>query len=203
MPSWVKNLWNDPVLSKVIGGLITGGILALCAELVPSIWGIRFTLKYCVPLWLVIALCLVVFILSILLAPRSSLKTDGISLQLKHMGTSAPDPDPNYKIDFPLKCWWTFRNDSESAIDVTFWEFVGRSVKVKSQAVGILQVQMIQQWLPVDHGVAHVAVLPGQLFKGWIAPDEAQYTAAQIRSHFGHLGTLTLKINGKLMEFEL
>ena len=62
---------------------------------------------------------------------------------------------------------------------------------------------MLQQWLPADHGVPQVAVLPGQLFKGWIAPDETQYTAAQVRSHFGNLGKLTLKINGELMDFEL
>ena len=74
---------------------------------------------------------------------------------------------------------------------------------MKTIPSAVLQVQLGTQWLPSDHGVQEVAVLPGQLFKGWIAPDDALYTAAQVRGHLGRLGTLVLKVNGELLEFEL
>jgi formylmethanofuran dehydrogenase subunit A len=68
---------------------------------------------------------------------------------------------------------------------------------------GVLQVLMGQQWLPVQDGVAEVAVLPGQMFKGWVPVEQTLYTAAQVRCHINNLGTLSLKVNDELKKFEL
>jgi hypothetical protein len=38
-----------------------------------------------------------------------------------------------------------------------------------------------QQWLPSDHGMSEIAVLPSQTFKGGVPVDEKKYTAAQVR----------------------
>lgn len=193
-------VWHDPVWSKVIAGMI----LAALAATAGTFENRRYTfLEVAVPLWLVIVTATGTFVFSTLLLSKILRAAYGFAPQPKFIGVDVPDPNPDQKLTFPVKCYFTFRNDSHGCIDVAVSDFQPEAVVTKNIAVAVLQVQMNQNWLPWDHGMDRVAVLPGKLFRGWVPADDSRFTAAQVRNLRGKLGTLTLTVNGKQLNFKL
>lgn len=203
-----KKVWTDPVWSKVIAGIILG-ILGVVAGIISKNWdAARKYLSYPIGAWLVVVFCAIAFVVGILVLRRViSGKDEGgpyrFTSQLKCMSVSVSDPNPELNLIFPLKVFWTFRNDSIGCIDVSFDDYKPLNVTCQSLPMAVLQIQMNQKWLPSDFGVSEIAVRPRQLFKGWIPVDPSLYSATQVRGHIGKLGTIVLKVNGQLQQFDL
>jgi hypothetical protein len=203
MANRFMKVWSDPVWSKVIAAAIIA-IAGVAGGVISHYWGPASKyLSIPIPLWIGFIVFATALAIGAWHRSRPSNEIYNFSPEIKRMGVDAPDPNPNIKLDHPVKCWWTFRNDSVGCIDVSLSDFRAKNIKIKTIPSAILQVQMRHEWLPRDHGMPQVAVLPGQLFKGWISADESLYSAAQVRGQFNNLGTLVLKINGELREFEL
>ena len=200
----LKKTWNDPVWSKVIATGIWAAIVGSVALVVRIVWGSgsKF-LGFAVPLWLVVFICAGAFIVSVLILSTFLRATYGFSPQLKLINVSVSDPDPNQTLSFPIKCYFTFRNDSQGCIEVSVSDFESEAVILKGLGIAVFQVQLNQKWLPADHGVDRVSVLPGQLFRGWVAPDESKFDSQHVRGLLGKLGTLRLLVNGKALSFKL
>jgi hypothetical protein len=195
-----RRIWNDPVWSKVIAGGILAGLATLGGLLT------RATSRFfwiVVPLWGVVVVAASAFVTSVLLLRKRRRETYGFDPNLKLLGVEVPNADPNQKWTFPVKCYFKFRNDSAGCVDVKISEFEPQAIILKSQAIAVLQVQFHQEWLPADHGMDRVSVLPGQLLQGWIAPDEAKFSSQNARDLLGKLGTLHLLVNGEVLTYQL
>ncbi len=196
----LKKIWHDPVWSKVIAALILT-ILSLLGGTLwksgASVFGIS------VPLWLVVVVAAGTFAVSVVMMSGILRSIYGFTPELNLVSEIIPDPDPNQAWTFPLKCFVQFRNDSRGCIDVSISDYEPQAVTLKSLGIAVLQVQLNQKWLPADHGMNRLAVLPGQLLQGWIAPDETKFNSTQVRNLKGSLGTLTLLVNGKKLKYKL
>jgi hypothetical protein len=107
------------------------------------------------------------------------------------------------KIPFQLKVYCAMRNDSNRVIDVRISPYMSNELKVISNTPGALQLQFQPggDWSP-DPSTDNVAVLPGQTFRAWIAPDEALFNKAsfeRLRGQMGkgQMGTLILNVDGQ------
>jgi len=59
------------------------------------------------------------------------------------------------------------------------------------------------EWCPEDQGVDRIAVLPGQLFRAWVGPDESKFSQEQVTKLRGQLGTLVFLIDGAALNIDL
>jgi hypothetical protein len=121
------------------------------------------------------------------------------------VSVSIPDIDSDRKLTYPLKCYVTLRNDAMECADVRLSAYRPRSVTVKDFPLDVLQLRFGRQWCPTPDGVDHLAVLPGQLFRGWIGLDESKINEEQARGFLlrGDVGTLVFLINGNSVNIEL
>lgn len=177
MSSFFAYLWNDPVWSKVIAGLIVALIL----------WLTPFTrTRLTAAFWALI---------------RSKNSVLEPVVNVIHVIATPPDGSSR---TFPLKLYATFRNDSEVMIDVRVLSYKPGFVRQREFAEGVLTVELRQEhFYPHDIAANRIAVLPKQRFKAWIGVDESTQEASKINSYSGVLGTLTLSINGKPTPFDL
>jgi len=81
-------------------------------------------------------------------------------------------------------------------------EYRPGTVTLKSFRLDVLQLQA-RTWLPIDHGLERVAVLPGQLFQAWIGVDEGKFSAGLVNEQRGRIGTLVFSVNGKRVDIGL
>jgi hypothetical protein len=203
MANLFMKIWNDPVWSKVIAAGIIA-ILGVIGGIISLYRGPAYHfLGYPTPLWLGLIFVAVAFAVGIWVDSR---RFDGpytFEPVIKLTGVEARDANPAKPLSHPVKIGWTFRNDSPGCVTVSLHDFRPKNIKLEGLPPGVLQVLMGQQWLPIQDGMAEVALLPGQMFKGWVPVDQTLYTAAQVRRHMNNLGTLFLKVNDELQNFEL
>jgi hypothetical protein len=88
-------------------------------------------------------------------------------------------------------------------INVRIFSYISKYLKVKRFTPGALQLkfQAGGGWSP-NPSADNVAVLPGQTFRAWIAPDESLFHKAsfdRLRSKMGsgEMGTLVLNVDGQ------
>jgi hypothetical protein len=206
MKETFKAIWIDPVWSKVIATLVAAAILTSIAALWDKYTKSGFKLSQItvvLPLWFLIVLLVGSFIFSVLILSKVLRSKYSFAPTIKLTGVEVPDPIPNPPMSFPVKCHFTFRNDSQGCIDVAVSDFEPEAVTLKNLPIAVFQIQLNQRWLPEDHGVSRIAVLPGQLFRGWIAPDEDRFSSTQARILVGRLGTLVLSVNGRVVRQKL
>ncbi|HWZ98000.1 MAG TPA: hypothetical protein VN025_09580 [Candidatus Dormibacteraeota bacterium] len=103
---------------------------------------------------------------------------------------------------YPVKCYTTFRNDSEAAVEVKLSEYKHAAVDMKKFVPDVLQIKF-RDWLPADHGVDRVGVYPGQLFRAWIGVNEKNFQAQSVNNLRGKIGTIVLLINNSPQSFDL
>ena len=202
MANLFMKAWKDPVWSKVIAAGIVA-LLGVVGGIVLYSAPAYNLLSYPTPVWLGLIFVAVAFAVGIWIDSRRFGGPYTFDPVIKLTGVEAPDPNPAKTLAHPVKIRWTFRNDSPGCVTVRLHDFHPKNIKLEGLPPGVLQVLMGQQWLPVQDGVAEVALLPGQMFKGWLPVEQTLYTAAQVRGHINNLGTLFLKVNDKLQKFEL
>jgi hypothetical protein len=102
--------------------------------------------------------------------------------------------DSTGNVAYPLKMRVQFRNDSPMSIGVAVSEYVRGEAPIQDPLpIGVLQVKLGDEWLPVVNGQQKIAVLPGQLFRVWIGFDRTRISRAQLEGMWGgRLGTLVL-----------
>jgi hypothetical protein len=203
MTNLFMKVWKDPVWSKVIAAGIVG-VLGVIGGIVSLYRAPAYNpLSYPTPLWLGLIFVAVAFAIGIWVDSRRFYGPYTFEPVIKLTSVEAPDSDPAKTLSHPVKIRWTFRNDSPGSVTVSLYDFRPKNIKRGGLPQGVLQVLMGQQWLPVQDGMAELAVLPGQMFKGWVPVEPTLYTAAQVRGHINNLGTLFLKVNDELQKFEL
>jgi hypothetical protein len=200
MSHWLNKIWKDPVWSRVI-------VVVIC-NLPVWLWGLFTTsgaqlLGIMVPVWLALLIALGISISSILLLSKVFRSIYGFKPELRLITMVIPEPKPEKILKFPVKCCFKFRNDSCGVVDVRILDYKPDVVTLKGLPVEVLQIWLNPQWCPTKSGVDQVAVLPGQLFQGWIGPDEEQFSSSQVNELKGKIGTLILSVNGALQEFKL
>lgn len=205
----LKQIWQDPVWSKVIAGIILAIIAAIWAGRHFDWWP-RLLANYPTPLWFTV----LIVAFGILAAAVVAWKQ--LQLNLARAQTPSFDLEPNIKtidvtippvntekiLTFPLKCYVQLRNDSSACADVRLSEYKPNTVPLKEFVVDVLQVKL-RSYLPSDHGVDRVAVLPGQFFRAWVAIDSAKFSADQLNQLRGRIGTLVLLVNGQQVNVAL
>jgi hypothetical protein len=112
-------------------------------------------------------------------------------------------------IPFRLKVYCEMRNDSNRTVDVRFDNYISTELKVTRIVPAALQLKFQPGggWSP-EPSVERVAVLPGQTFRAWIAPDETVFNKAPfewLRSQMGtgQMGTLVLNVDGQEIKIGL
>ncbi len=193
----LKQIWHDPVWSKVIAAVILAALAAIWAAVHFSWWQ-RLLSSYPIPLWLLVLLiALTLFSFAVLLWKRRQFGEPNIK-----MIDLAVRRDENKGVTYPLKCWVQLRNDSATCADVRISEYRPGTVTARRFVVDVLQIRL-REWLPKDHGVDRLAVLPGQLFQAWIGLDESRFNADQVNNLRGRIGTLVFVVNGTPVSIDL
>jgi hypothetical protein len=206
----ISRIWHDPVWSKVIAGVILALLAAAWATgahfgLWPQLLG-----TYPIRVWLLLLLVAVtllslVFLLSgrntVLSAAKERNRPD-LEPNITKIDVLTVPPDKGLTLSFPLKCYVQLRNDSALCADVGLLEYRPGTVTLKSFAVDALQLKL-RNWVPVDHGLERIAVLPGQLFRAWIGADDSKFNAVQVNELRGRIGTLVFSVNGKRVDITL
>jgi hypothetical protein len=186
-----KRIWTDPVASQVIAGII----LAMLA-VGRAVYRENFMKPYPVPLW-------AIFLIAFVFVRTWSLFVRKRKPKISVQSVVATDPPSGVQLTYPVKLYVTCRNDSKFAIDVRMLEYKPKLVQHRQFVPGVVQILIGQAWLPSDHGVERIAVLPGQLFKAWIGVDERQCDAVKVNGLKGRIGTLVLSVNDRPIPFEL
>jgi hypothetical protein len=177
-----RDVWNDPVWSKVIGGLIVPIILAIFAALRTA----RFRLAIRV-------------LFGSTEVPKAELPAAKPKVTLINVNSPAIDPNPATPLIFPLKCYIEMRNDSDFAIDVRMTDYRRNTIDAKRLALEVLQIKF-DKWFPVPTATDRVGVYPGQQFRVFIPIDEhGSFTNSAINNLRGKIGTLVLSVNGEEM----
>ncbi len=202
----ITKIWHD-VLSRVIAGVI----LALLATVwaVHFNWWPRLLSTYPIPVWLLLLIALIFLSFAFLLS-RQNLSLSAakernrpdLEPKITKIDTLTVPPNPSLTLAFPLKCYVQLRNDSALCADVRLLEYRPGTVTLKSFRLDVLQLQA-RTWLPIDHGLERVAVLPGQLFQAWIGVDEGKFSAGLVNEQRGRIGTLVFSVNGKRVDIGL
>lgn len=189
----LKKFWNDPVWSKVIGGVILAAILAIGGLLAP----VRtFLLTGSpVPHWMAVLLFLILGFEMVILLALVSTRT----VRITPVGEVDIVEHPG--AHFPLKVYRTMRNDSTDCVEVLLKDYVAKAVSLKKFVTGVLQVKL-REFCPVEEGVERIPVLPGQQFKAWVGADE-KFTKVQLEQLRGKIGTLVFAVNGRRVEMHL
>jgi hypothetical protein len=105
------------------------------------------------------------------------------------------------RLKYPLKCYVTLRNKSSECIDVSLSNYLPGNVTLKDFSSDVLQLRF-KGWWP-QPGVERISVLPGQLFRAWVGPNERKFNEEQVNSLRGRIGTLVFSINGKPLSIDL
>lgn len=172
-------IWNDPVWSKVIGGLIVSLLLAILAAM-------RGRLALATRV-----------LFGVAEVPKAELPIAKPKVTLINVDCPPIDQNPAQKLTYPLKCYVEMRNDADYAIDVTMVDYKTNTVPARQIVLGVLQVKF-NRWFPVPDSWDRIAAHPGQQFRAWIAIDEkGSFTNSAINSLRGKIGTLVLSVNGE------
>jgi hypothetical protein len=173
----IHDIWNDPVWSKVIGGLIVALVLAILA----AMRGDRFKRA-----------------MRILFGHEEIPKAEPSSkpkITLINVECPPIDLNPSQPITYPLKVYVEMRNDSAYAIDVRVLDYKRNAVQAKHVVLGALQVKF-NRWFPGPDSAERIAAHPGQLFRAWIPVDETgSFSNSVVKSLRGKIGTLVLSVN--------
>lgn len=205
----LKKIWHDPVWSKVIAT----GIIALFGTIWAGVhfdWWSSLLSTYLTPVWLLFLLiALTLFSFTLFLWKQHQLgemrkESAGPELEPKiaTIDVAVPPVDKGKSLTYPLKCHVQLRNDSSMCVDVRVSEYRPNTVTVKKFVVDVLQIKL-GTWLPNDYPVDRLAVLPGQMFRAWIAIDDTKFNESQINLLRGRIGTLVLVVNGKHVNIDL
>jgi hypothetical protein len=195
MSKWFRKIWNDPVWSKVIAGLILAAGGALWAS--RTSWGT--TLKTPLPLWIVIIVGAATFSLAVMLM---FFRTYQFEPQIEVIDVSVTEVNRPMPLTFPLKCHVQFRNESDGCVDVRTSDYEPNTVTLKRFTLNVLQIDL-EGWVPEPYATDRIAVLPGQTFRAWIGIDETKFSPASVKDLRGRMGTLRLIVNGKRLAFQL
>jgi hypothetical protein len=104
---------------------------------------------------------------------------------------------------YPLKLRMHLRSDSTFTTDIQLQEYRPELVTLRAFPIEVFQIRLRDSWYPREHGVGHIALLPGQQFEAWIALDESKFNRAQVEGYRGRIGTLVLLVNGQNVEIKL
>jgi hypothetical protein len=175
----LKDFWNDPVWSKVIGGLIVPLLIAGFAA-------IRGRLSLAVRV-----------LFGLAEVPNAELPVAKPKVSLINVDCPPIDPNPPQPLTYPLKCYIEMRNDAQYAVDVKMIDYRRNAIQAKQVVFGVLQVKF-NRWFPVPDAAERIAVYPGQPFRAWIPIDEkGSFTNSAVLSLRGKIGTIVLTVNGE------
>lgn len=201
----LKRLWNDPVWSKVIAGLILAALTAI-AGLSWQPLGIWLLGATPTPNWILFMMCLVLVCETTILlaiARRRAPNPPAVPIHVVPIGDTDVVEDKTPGRGYPLKAYRTMRNDSIQPVDVRVADYRVGTVDLKKFVTDVLQVKL-REWFPdKGDGLERVAVLPGQQFKAWVGADEKKYTKDQLDRLRGRIGTLVLMVNGERVDIPL
>jgi hypothetical protein len=192
----LKEIWHDPVWSKVIATVILGGISAIAAVIFPTIREFLGASSL-VPHWALLSAALLFLAIILAVAQRSKPRVKITQTDVSIL----EDPTPGRS--FPLKVYCEMRNDSHRAVNVRLCPYIPDAVKVTRFTPGALQLKFPTGWLPQPDGLERVAVLPEQTFKAWVAPDETLFNKASLDGLRGQIGTLVLNVDGQEIKIAL
>jgi hypothetical protein len=194
-----RDVWNDPVWSKVIGTLMAGGILGIWTRLS----GNAGFLWLRIPVWSALLMLIAGFLVSILSLSKLGRTTFASEPKVVLGEVFVYPPDSKKTLTFPLKCHAVFRNESERCIEVRVQGYEPGLVTLQQFVFRVLQVEMKDGWVPEPEATDVIAVLPKQYFRAWVGVDATRFTADIVRKQFGKIGILTLSVNGRPMPFQL
>ncbi|HTS36788.1 MAG TPA: hypothetical protein VMH04_14025 [Candidatus Solibacter sp.] len=114
------------------------------------------------------------------------------------------DGTPNSQLRYPLKLRAQFRNDSPMSVGVRLEKYTAnRAPAMEPSVSAVLQIKLHGAWLPAPDAEDFVAVAPTQHFRLWVGIDHSKTTAIELERHKGELGTLSLAVNGDIVNFAL
>jgi hypothetical protein len=134
---------------------------------------------------------------------RKRLRTQPNKAIITRLEVLATAPREGEVVMYPVKLYVTCRNDSQFPVEVCLSSYEPALVSHRQFNPGVLTILMGQKWLPLDHGVDRLAVLPGQLFKAWVGVDEKKCDAAKVNESKGRIGTIVFQVNGEAVAFDL
>ena len=192
----LKNAWHD-VWTRAAAALLATGLLAGGSAILSSAVREYLGASSLVPHWVAL-LGAILLLLAIIVAVARRSKPR-VKIKLIDVNDHMAETD----ITFRLKVHCEMQNDSDRMIDVQIDDYIAKELKVMRKTPGALQLKFEPGggWSP-NPSADHVAVLPGQTFRAWIAPDEALFNKAsfeRLRSKMGtgEMGTLILKVDGR------
>jgi|HubBroStandDraft_5_1064220.scaffolds.fasta_scaffold03954_6 hypothetical protein len=195
----VKGIWKDPVGAAVIAGIVLAAFTWGWGKL-PSSNPEFITHSIAIPLWLIIIAVsgLLGALWKLLSQHETTLReTYNFESKLTLISMTVTLSPPAEKRTYPLKCSVFLRNESKGCIDVLLLRYEQEKVPMKIFRQGVLQIEVSTGWVPTDHGVDRIAVLPDENVRAWIPIDENKYTTDEINGARGQIGTLVFKVNGK------
>ena len=57
--------------------------------------------------------------------------------------------------------------------------------------------------MPTPDGIERISVLPDQLFRAWVGPDDTKYKPEELKASLGRIGTLVFSVNRKPLSIDL
>jgi hypothetical protein len=193
----LKDIWKDPVGSKVIAAIIVGGAA--------SIAGFRFRAflwdEISVPLLLLLIFVIVAATGYFLFAWAYFKLPRELKPQITLVDVAANLP-ANRGATYPVKCYVTMRNDSRISVDVRLHQFKPSVVTLKAFAFDVLQIK-VRDWVPAGYQADRIAVYPGQLFRAWLGVDDSKFDESKVNSLRGKIGTLTFMVDELPMSYDL
>lgn len=104
---------------------------------------------------------------------------------------------------YPLKYYLEVINDSKKCVAVRVAEYIPNTVSLQKFVPDTLQVMLAGNWLPTQHSVESVALLPHQRCRAWVGADPSRFSKADLEKLEGKIGKLILTANGKRIPFNL
>jgi hypothetical protein len=161
VPKTLKQIWHDPVWSKVILALLT----AVWVSVHFNWWAHLPAVNPLPPCFSLLVLVLVLVASGIIWwltlqveEARRQLSQLKIEPNITTVDLSIPPENKSEVRTYPLKCYVQLRNDSAACADVRIYEFRPNTVTLKTFVVDVLQLKL-REWVPKDHGVDQLAVL--------------------------------------------
>jgi hypothetical protein len=222
-----RDVWHDPVWSKVIAGIILAAGGAIFAAAIHFDWIPQLTAKNDIPTWVLVAsvpAILAVGITISAIAFKKGGRTPVATLEAQVAvapRTSTPERErprstasgeplrlldteiaANPEWQFPLKYYARFRNETNEPLDVRVVDYRPEMVELKQLIFAVLQVDW-RGWWPRPDGVERMAIHPDQMMRLWIAVDDKRTSLHALPGFKGHIGTIILSVNGDRREYKL